>query len=70
MCFTYHEQSSRQSVRRFNRFWHLPRKWATPSASKIRSASYPDETTDPRIVANKEKIGPLMKRPRGIGQDK
>ncbi|KAJ5496451.1 hypothetical protein N7463_008438 [Penicillium fimorum] len=55
MCYTYHEQSSRQSARRFDRVLNLLRKWATPSASKIRSASYSDETTDPRIVANKEK---------------
>lgn len=31
----------------------------------MRSASYPDETTDPRIVANKEKTAPSLNRPRG-----
>lgn len=31
----------------------------------MRSASYPDETIDPRIVANKETTGPYLNRPRG-----
>lgn len=31
----------------------------------MRSVSYPDETTDPRIVANKETARPSLNRPRG-----
>lgn len=47
----------------------MPRKWVTLPASKKRSASYPGETTDPRIVANKETTGLSVDIPRGTVND-
>lgn len=42
------------------------RKWVTLcQPPKMRSSSYLDETTDPRIVGNKETIGPSLNGPRG-----